>query len=125
MTEAVPAPMKSTTQRSSTRILFVRFLLLCLLLRRLLYLLFVHLTPVKISSVQCQDQRLGSCNICRNRNVILVAELNNIVDILFMGAWCKRISEENKKINIIIICHRSKHANNQMIQYDYAIYLCL
>lgn len=66
-------------------------------------MLLVHFTPVQITSVQCQDQRLRCRDIRCNWYIVHIAKFNNVIDIRFVRTGCQRISEKDEQIYIIVL----------------------
>ena len=65
--------------------------------------LFIELTPVKITSVQCEYQQFRSCEICRKRNVVCVTQSKYIIYIRLMFFRVKRVSEKNHHIYVVVL----------------------
>ena len=66
--------------------------------------LFIHFTPLEVSPVQRLDQELCSCQIRCKRNVVNIAEADDVVDVrLVFFAVAEGIAKENNEVDLVVL----------------------
>ena len=53
--------------------------------------LFIHLTPLKVSSVERFDKKFRRGKVCSQWNIVYITEPDHIIYVRFVGLACKGI----------------------------------